>query len=253
MIVLRYFDRMLPRKQITKTRWARAISPFALRARCVMFCLSTFSHILAPLCLFWKSDVPPAGKLALRGSTVLGPWLRFRNTLLSLFHPIIDISRAYTRANDIAAVTAMNFPRSHDFRRRFRWRHARDARSWNRHARQASMAGRSAAFIYRRPRARYTQPASSTTEHDNIGPGSLRGSSYLPIRDSAHVGYRRGHARALIHERRVLVISRVRKQGMRHALCGCAYGVRRTKDGGKRDMPPAVPLLRVERTGGSAF
>jgi len=72
--------------------------PFARRARCVMFCLSTFSHILAPLCLFWKSDVPPAGKLALRGSTVLEPWLRFRNTFLSLFQPIIKNLRRHARA-----------------------------------------------------------------------------------------------------------------------------------------------------------
>lgn len=152
----------LSRKRNKKsTISARAISPFALRARCVMFCLSTFSHILAPLCLFWKSDVPPAGKLALRGSTVLGPWLRFRNTLLSLFHPIIDLARVYT-CNDIVAPAAIyrgkiDFARSR--LRRLRWCVAWDVRSWNRHARQASMAGRSAAFIYRRPRACYTQPA----------------------------------------------------------------------------------------------
>jgi len=108
----RRFVSQIPSRRSVGATWAAAQSrcsrvtkamdyrdvPFARRARCVMFCLSTFSHILAPLCLFWKSDVPPAGKLALRGSSVLEPWLRFRNTFLSLFQPIIKNLRWHARA-----------------------------------------------------------------------------------------------------------------------------------------------------------
>lgn len=74
----------------------------------------------------------------------------------------------------------------------------------------------------RRPRARYTRLVTfgrlrSTTERDNIGPGSLRGSSCLPSRDGEPGAPERARARLF------------RKRGMRHPLCRCIVRAIRTK------------------------
>lgn len=216
-----------------ETRASKRLSPFALRARCVIFCLSTFSHILAPLCLFWKSDVPPAGKLALLGSTVLGPWLRFRNTLLSLFHPIINLARVYMW-------TTFGHPR---FALSPAWWDAGGKLALSSRGRRMCLAracrcsllkspretgvdgGAYAAFIYRRPRARYTRLVTfgrlrSTTERDNVGPGSLRGSSCLPSPDGEPGGTGEGTVRARLF----------RKRETRHPLCRCDVSATGTRD-----------------------